>query len=255
MKNLKITNLIMVTIAGAFMLLIPLSTSFAQTALTAEQVLAKVDQCVNGSADQEMKMALVLIDKNGGEQTREIIMLQKGSDRRIGKFLSPADQKGIGFLSLPDNVFYIYLPAYKKTRRIASHIKNTKFASTDFTYEDMEAKNYADKWSARLLAGSETQYQLELLLKNNAASEYGKLILWVNKDNFYPQAIEYYDKNFKPYKKMTSSQIDQVNGFWIAKESLMEDLKSGHKTKMLLRDVKFNSGIAADKFSERYLAQ
>jgi outer membrane lipoprotein-sorting protein len=223
--------------------------------LTAIQLLQKVDQCVNGPSDQEMKIKLVLIDKNNREETREIVMMQKGKDKRIGKFLSPADQKGIGFLSLPDNVFYIYLPAYKKTRRIAAHIKNTKFAGTDFTYEDMEAKNYSRDWTVQALSSENSWNNLELLPKPGVATEYGKMVLWVRTDNFYPEIIEYYDKAGKLYKKMTSDKIEKIDGFWVAKESFMEDLKSGHKSRMILQDVKFNTNIAADKFTERYLSQ
>ena len=80
------------------------------------------------------------------KKKREMSMLQKGSEKRFVKFLSPTAQAGIAFLSLPDDVMYIYLPALKKVRRIASHVKNTKFAGTDFTYEDMEAARYSDKY-------------------------------------------------------------------------------------------------------------
>ncbi|MCX8015128.1 MAG: outer membrane lipoprotein-sorting protein, partial [candidate division WOR-3 bacterium] len=161
----------------------------------------------------------------------------------------------IGFLSLPNNIFYVYLPAYKKTRRIASHIKNTKFAGTDFTYEDMEAKRYTGNWLPKLLSQDEQLYKLEVLTKKNTITDYSKLILSVRTDNFYPQIIEYYDKSGKLTKKMTSEKIEKNGQFWIAKETIMEDFKSGRKTKMILVEVKFNSGIADNIFTERYLAQ
>ncbi len=228
---------------------------FTINAQTSTQILEKVDECINGPADQTMNMKLVLIDKSSKEYNREIIMYQKGSDKRIGKFLSPADQKGIGFLSLPDNIFYIYLPAYKKTRRIASQVKNTKFAGTDFTYEDMAAQKYTDNWNVVKSETENNQYRIELTPKQGVSSEYGKLVLWVGKDNFYPVKIEYYDKGNNLAKLMTRDKVEKIDGFWISKESMMEDLKSGHKTKMILEDVKFNTGIADSKFTERYLAQ
>lgn len=250
MKNNKKLTIIIMSILIFFVVSLA-----KQQSLSASQILEKVDQCINGPTDQEMKMTLVLIDKNGKEQTREIMMLQKGSDKRIGKFLAPADQKGIGFLSLPDNVFYIYLPAYKKTRRIASHIKNTKFAGTDFTYEDMEAKRYSDNWTPRLLENEGNLYQLSLMPKSDIGSQYGKIMLWVRSDNFYPVKIEYYDKGGNLAKRMTRDKVEKINGYWISKESMMEDLKSGHKTKMIVEDVKFDTGIPDNKFTERYLAQ
>jgi hypothetical protein len=66
-------------------------------------------------------------------------------DRTNGCFAlpSPASEAGIAFLSLPDDLMYLYMPAFGRERRIASHVKNQSFAGTDFSYEDMEAREYA----------------------------------------------------------------------------------------------------------------
>jgi len=225
------------------------------TQLTATQILEKVDDVINAPKDQDIKIKLILIDKNGKESMREMSMLQKGSDKRLVKFLSPADQRGIAFLSLPNDVMYLYLPAFKKTRRIASHIKNNKFAGTDFTYEDMEAVRLSEKYNPELLKEEKNSFVLQLTPKAGIRTDYSKLIMWVRADNFYPTKIEHYDKGNNLYKVMTRSKIKKVNGFWISMESEMEDRKTNHKTKMIMEDVEFNSGISDDKFTERYLTR
>jgi len=153
--------------------------------LTASQILSKVDDVVNAPKDQDLKIKLILIDKEGKEETRELVMFQKGSDKRMVKFTSPASQKGIAFLSLPNDIMYLYLPAFKKTRRIASHIKNTKFAGTDFTYEDMEAKRYSEKYIPELLKRDESHYILQLKPKEGIVTDFSKLVMWIRTDNFY----------------------------------------------------------------------
>jgi len=223
--------------------------------LTASQILEKVDDIINAPKDQDLKIKLVLIDKEGKEKIREMSMLQKGSDKRMVKFLSPADQKGIAFLSLPDDIMYLYLPAFKKVRRIASHVKNTKFAGTDFTYEDMEAKRYLEKWLPELIKKEDSHYILQLNPKEGVKTDYSKLIMWVRTDNFYPTKIEHYDKGNKLYKVMVREKIEKVKEYWISKQSEMEDLKEKHKTKMLLEDVKFDSGLSDEFFTERYLSR
>jgi outer membrane lipoprotein-sorting protein len=223
--------------------------------LTATQILEKADAVMNAPKDQELKIQLTIIDKKGNERVRVIDMMQKGSDKRIAKFLSPADQKGIGFLSLPGGLTYIYLPAYKKTRRIASHVKNTKFAGTDFTYEDMEAKRYSDNWQAKLLKEEESFYQLQLKPKKDFKTDYAKLIVSVRTDNFYPTKIEYYDKGDNFIKVMNQKNVEMVDDYWVSKESEMEDLKTGNKTIMLVQEVKFDSGLSDDLFTERYLSR
>ena len=223
--------------------------------LTASQILEKVDDVINAPKDQDLRIKLILIDKKGKEKMREMSMLQKGSDKRMVKFLSPADQRGIAFLSLPDDIMYLYLPAFKKVRRIASHVKNTKFAGTDFTYEDMEAIRYKEKYIPELLKKEENHCVLQLKPREGVKTDYSKLIMWVRMDNFYPTKIEHYDKGDKLYKIMISEKIEKVNGYWISRESEMEDLKAEHKTKMIIVDVKFDSGLSDDKFTKRYLSR
>ncbi len=227
----------------------------ANNQISALQILEKADNVINAPKDQALTIKLVLIDKKGKEKIRKMSMLQKGSDKRIVKFLSPADQKGIAFLSLPKDVMYFYLPAFKKVRRIASHVKNTKFAGTDFSYEDMEAIRFADKYNSKLLKTEENAYVLQLDPKKGIKTEYSKLIMWVRTDNFYPVMIEHYNKGKKLYKIMRRSKIEKINEYWISKESEMEDLRKKHKTKMIISDVKFDSNLSDAKFSKRYLSR
>lgn len=230
--------------------------AFARAAPSdAAGILTQVDAAVNAPRDQSMDMKLILIDKSGAEKVRELTMLQKGSDKRMGKFLSPADQKGIGFLSLPAGVMYIYLPAFNKTRRIASHVKNNKFAGTDFTYEDMEAKNYSGSWLPKLLRSEDGKYVLELKPKNGAETEYSRIVMWIGEQDYYPLKFEYYDKGGKLSKIMTRDKIETVGGYLTARVTEMRDMGSGHTTRMVITNIRYDSGIPDDRFTERYLSQ
>ncbi len=225
--------------------------SFAQ--LTAIEILKKVDEVTYAPKDQFYKSKVTLIDKNGRESYREALMYQKGAHKRLVKFTEPADIRGIGFLSLPDDVNYVYLPAFKKSRRIASHIKNQNFAGTDFTYEDMEALTYSEKWKPELLRKDESHYVLNLTPREGRESEYSRLVMYVRVDNFYPEKIEYYDKAGNLYKVLTRRRIEKVGNYWVAFETEMKDVKKEHTTRMVLEDVKFDTNLSDDIFTLRNL--
>lgn len=230
--------------------------SFSQEVqLSAEQILTKVDEVTNAPKDQELRIKLLLIDNKGAMEEREIIMYQKGSDKRVAKFLSPASQRGIGVLSLPNDVMYLYLPAFKKTRRIASHIKNTKFAGTDFTYEDMEAIRYSERYIPELLKMEGQYFVLQLRPKKDVKTDYSKLVLWVPKDTFFPTKIEYYDKTGRLMKVMRRDKVEQKGQYLIAKESEMEDMVEKHISRMIIIDAKFDTGLSDDIFTERFLSR
>lgn len=221
--------------------------------LTALDVLEKSDLVLNAPKDQEFKMKLILIDKDGGEKEREMKMLQKGSEKRMVKFLSPADQKGIAFLDLPGDTMYLYLPAFKKIRRIAGHIKNQKFAGTDFTYDDMGTINYAEEYDPQFVEKAGEFFVLELTPKEGIKKDYSKLQMWVRQDNFYPAKIEYYGKTGKHIKTMERRKIEKLGDYWFSKEFEVHDLKEEHKTRAVIEDAKFDSGLKDKLFTKRYL--
>jgi len=226
------------------------SITFAQDA---QSIVAKADEVANAPKDQTATMKMILIDKDGNEKVRETTFLQKGSEKRIMRFTSPADQKGIAFLSLPDDVQYLYMPAFHKVRRIASHVKNTKFAGTDFSYDDLSSFEYAKQYDAKQVSDDEVYWVMELTPKPDVEKDYGKLIMSIRKDNYYPAKIDYYDKGGNLWKKMERRNIEKIEKYWFAKEIEIKDLKEEHGTKMVLSDVKFDTGLSDKTFTQRYL--
>ncbi|MDD3876052.1 MAG: outer membrane lipoprotein-sorting protein [Bacteroidales bacterium] len=221
----------------------------------AVQILEKVDDVMNAAHDQEVTVRISIFDRRGNESVRELSMIQKGSDKRMIKFLSPADQKGIAFLSLPNDNLTMYMPAFGRTRKVAGHVRNSKFAGTDYTYEDMEAKRYLDKYNPRLLGADDEAYKLELIPKDLEKSEYSKIHVTVRKSNFYPLIVEYFDKRGTAAKKLTSSDIRKIGEYYIAYRTTMEDLRSGTKTIMQITNVRFDGNLSDDLFTERYLTR
>jgi outer membrane lipoprotein-sorting protein len=225
------------------------------TGLTAAQVLDRMDESINGPKDQSYTLRLVLTDKDGGQKTREMIMLQKGREKRMVRFLSPADQRGIAFLSLPGGIQYLYLPAFNKVRRIASQVKNTNFAGTDFTYDDLEAVKWSDKWTATILSRDPEKTVLQMTPVAGRTADYPRQLVTVRSDNFYPVRIEMYDTSGALAKILLRGDLKQVQGYWVSMETTMEDCKKHHKTQMLVSDLKLDSGIGEEKFTERALGQ
>lgn len=222
--------------------------------LTPKEIVNKMDEVLNAPKDQKMKMKLVVIDKNGKEKEKLIEITQKGKDKRMGKFLLPEDQKGIGFLSLPNGVFYVYLPAMKKTQLIASQSKGGKFAGTDFTYEDLETKKYADYWDGEITKEDDGNYYLKMTPKSDYKSSYGSIVIKVDKENFYPVNIEFYDKRGNLIKTLKRENLERINGYIVSKVSEMKDLKSGNTTKMIIEEIKFDTGIQDNQFKPEKLS-
>ncbi len=246
MRKLNLT----VLVSALFLL-----AGFNANAQDAGQILKGMDDVMYAPKDQDSKIKIVLIDKNEREKIREATVLQKGTDMRLFKFTAPAAQAGVAFLSLANDVMYIYMPAFGKERRIASHVKNQKFAGTDFSYDDMEAKPYSDKYTPKILNTEGDAYVLELTPNPDIKTDYSKLIATINKSNYYPSKIEYYDKTSRKVKELVNKQIEEVDGYWVSKDMTMTDLKKNHKTKMITTSVTYDNGFTDDEFTVRKLKQ
>jgi outer membrane lipoprotein-sorting protein len=245
MKKLKFQTAAMTVIFVA-------GTLFSANAQDATTILKKMDNVMYSPKDQSGKNKIILIDKAGKQEIREATIQQKGTAQRMFRFMAPASQAGIAVLSLPNDVMYLYLPAFGKERRIATSAKNQNFAGTDFSYDDMESKPYSDKYTPKLLKTEGNVFVLELTPKGQ--SDYSKLIVNINKTNYYPESMEYYDKGNTKIKDAKYT-FKKVGNYWNASEIEMTDLKKNHKTKMQMSDVKYDTGLSDDDFSVRKLKQ
>ena len=223
-----------------------------KTAQDANKILNKMDNVLYAPKDMTGTNTIILIDKNGKQETREATIKQKGDDKRIMHFTSPASQAGIAVLALPNDVMYLYLPAFGKERRISASVKNQNFAGTDFTYDDMEPIPYADKYTPELVKTEGDEFLLELTPKGR--SDYSKIMVHVNKTYFYPELMEYYDRGNTKIKEAKYS-FKKVGNYWNAEEIEMTDLKKNHTTKMQMSEVKYDNGLSDDEFTVRKLKQ
>jgi len=218
----------------------------------AAEIIKKMDQLLYAPKDMTGTNTLILIDKNGKEESRSAVVKQKGTNMRIMRFTSPASQAGISVLALPNDVMYMYLPAFGKERRISASVKNQNFAGTDFSYDDMEPKPYAEKYTSKLLNTEADNFVMELIPKGN--SDYSKLIITINKGNYYPVAMEYYDRGGNKVKVATYN-FQKIGNYWNTSEVEMTDLKKNHRTIMKMSNVKYDTGLTDDEFTVRKLIQ
>jgi len=246
MKKLKFKDV-------AFIALLFMCNAFTTQAQDATTILKKTDDVMYSSKDMTGINKIILIDKNGKQSSREATLAQKGAGKRLFRFTKPSSQAGISVLSLPNDVMYLYMPAFGKERRISSSVKNQKFAGTDFSYDDMESKTFTEKYSAKMLNAESDNFVLELIPKSKK-SAYSKIIISINKQYYYPVKMEYYDKG-KRKTKVADYTFKKIGNYWNASEIVMKDLKRNHTTKMIMSNVKYNTGLTDNDFTLRKLQE
>ncbi|MCK7509027.1 MAG: outer membrane lipoprotein-sorting protein [Desulfobacterales bacterium] len=97
----------------------------------ANDILEKMDALMYSPKDMTVKIKIILIDKTEKKKYAKQLFSEKETITAF-RFTSPASQAGIAVLSLPDDVMYLYLPAFGKERRIATSAKNREFCRYRF---------------------------------------------------------------------------------------------------------------------------
>jgi len=229
------------------------ATIYASSLDEGRALLKEVQEKITVSGDRVSVQRMRLVDADGTERVRGMKTYELGEDRTLITFTEPADVKGVSVLTLPGNTIYMYMPAFGKVRRIASHIKNQNFMGTDFSYEDI-SMNYVDNYDVigfEKTGEEETPYYLELRPKPDSEISYSKLNMWMNKDRV-PVLVEYFGKDGELSKRMTV-RPELVGDYWEMTYIEMETVGTGHKTIIELSKVEHDTGLKQDFFSPRNL--
>jgi len=218
-------------------------------------VLAKVDNAMNNFTDGEFESKLLIRDPSG--QAREIgfTTFQKVPDKRLVRFSSPGDLKGMGVLVENKDVMYVYLPGFQKVRRVGTHVKNQTFMGSDFSYEDMSLSRYSPTYDAKLVKEDANQWELELTVKAGQEIEYPKVHMIVEKRSNQPLKIDFMDAGGKLLKTSdyVDYHIDDANHYGPTKVVVTDHRRNDHKSEIVFTRVKLNQGLKDDFFTQRTL--
>ena len=234
-------------------LLAGLVSATAVSAQDANRILARIDSVLKAPRDMTAVQKMTLIDRAGGRKSRTIKIMMKGSELRLIRFLSPADVCGVSFLRIAADRLYLYLPAFRKVRRIAASIKRESFMGTDFSYEDVSQTGYSKDYAAAEAQIQGDRYRVELRPKEGADVGYGKIVLYADTATYVLRKAEFYDRSEKPVKILRTGRVKKIDGYWTPREMEMVTVKTGHKTVLELSEIRFDQGLPDRLFTQRYL--
>ena len=236
----------------SFVILCLASQSLAQD-LTGEQIVRKVET-VNTAQDEKSTVELVLVTKDKRKQKRSMeTLFVKGEgddDKSKLRFLTPENVRGLSLLTHEaggrSDDQWVYLPAFKKVKKIASSKRTNRFAQTDFTYEDLRTEDYSAfnyKKLADKKVGERDAYVVEATPKNPDTTGYSKRWIAVDKERWATLEIVYFDKKDRKQKTLTNMKLTQFGKYWRPSLSKMEDHLRGSVTAMRFTDRLLNKGI------------
>jgi len=228
-------------------------------ALTAQQIIDKSSENRN-VRNSIQTMVLKTYDKSGRSRERTIeSRVKEGADgkaRSHVRFVQPDDVAGVQFLTIQnpggEDDQWLYMPAGEgMLNRISGSSKKGSFMGTDFRFEDLEV-GAADEGTHTLLGEESVTvggvayacYKLKTVPNADMGSSYTKFVTWVGKDDFVPRQVEFYDKKEELEKRLTLPSVKSEGDVMIPLLTVMENLKRGTKTEIVVSDYKVNVDAA-----------
>lgn len=215
----------------------------AAMAETASEIIeqARDVQRVNNGIQQ---VQMTLISKNGSERQRHFEMrVRKEGDlvQTYIRFSKPTDVAGTQLVVIdhPDrnDEQLLYLPALKRTNRIAGKARKGSFMGSDFSYEDLEVSDAKDA-THTLVAETDSTWTIDT--KPGADSSYGRIQAVVSKSDYLPRKVDFFDTKGNHKKTLEVIETATENGTIIPTHSVMKNVSRGTSTRMKVSEWKTN---------------
>ena len=233
-----------------------MSSVFSQTGF---EIAIMVDETPT-PMDMSNKTKMILTNSRG--KSRSNAMVSKsvdGNKKQLIWFLEPKDDKGVSFLKIEhddkDDEMRMWLPAFKKVRRISSKKKGDAFMGSDLSYEDLSSRNLDENDYNRLddeVVEGKDCYVLEITPGKEANSSYSKHVSWIEKSSLVGVKEESYDKRGR-LKKVKEFTFQILKDYHVIKRVFVKDVQKTHSTEVTFSDVQVDSGIDKNLFQEKNL--
>lgn len=245
MKNLLIAVLLL--------LFVLVSSSFAEDLPKGYDIMKGADDQANNFPDMSFTMTMTLVDSAGNKGIRVLELRQKG-EKRLLVFTEPPSDRGMAFLALDEYTNFVYLPAFKKIRRIAAHVRNQSFMGSDMSYEDTATTRYLKSYNAKCLGEASDLWRIELIPKPDAKVGYAKLELRIHKKDKTINEIHYFNAVGKKIKEEIRTEFKVYKDkYWQPGKVKMVNFQDNHKTILDFSNTIFAQGLTDDLFSKRNL--
>ncbi len=227
------------------------------------EVAKKSEDVMSGFEDSISKMTMTLINARGQKKIRTMKMKAlegKDEDKSLMEFLSPADVKGTRFLSYEhidkDDDQWLYLPALKRVKRIASKNKSGSFMGSEFSYEDLSTfnvKKYTYEGEVKVVKLNEKDVYLGTSVPISKYSGYTKLVTYVDVKTFLIQKVEYYDRKKKLLKISYFDEYKKFGSIYRMGKITMKNIQNDKTTILVWSEESIKNGLKAKDFHKRYL--
>ena len=223
------------------------------------EIATEADRRDQGFADLTANITMI-IKQDGGQQQRDLkfsaLELSDDGEKRLFVFHHPADIKGTAVLNYShirgDDDQWIFLPAFKRVKRISSANKSRPFVGSEFYYEDLVSIELP-KYHYLYLGEEEIHGQPCFKVQFTPTYEnsgYSRQIVYLDKQYYRVQKVEFFDPQNALLKTLTANGYHQYLGkYWRPDVLHMINHRNNRETIMQWKNIKMKNGLSRQDFT------
>jgi len=238
----------------SFLFMAFVMAGFAAQSQDAKEIVQKANDLVMGKTSQGV--TTMTIERPGWTRTVSMKSWSNGTDYYMILITAPARDKGQVFLKR-ENDMWNWMPSISRMIKIPPSMMNQSWMGSDFTNDDLVKMNsIVEDYNHSILAEEEVGgfncYKIELMPKEDAAVVWGKIILWIAKEDHYQMKAEYFDEDMVLINTMTGSEVTQFGDRKLpAHLEMVPADKEGNKTILHTDEMEFDVDLPASFFSQQ----
>lgn len=231
-----------------------ISTSIQAQELTATEIMKKVTNNKQGeNLYSEVTMTIIR-----PTWTREVGLKNwtKGGDYSLILITSPAKDKGQAFLKRGKDLWN-WIPSIDRMIKMSSSVMGQSWMGSDFTNDDMtkqasKVEDYTHELEKTEIVRGHDCYKIILTPKESAIVVWGKIIMWITKDDFIEVKSEFYDEDHELVNTYNGFDIQNYQGRKIpSRLEVIPADKPNQKTVLTILKNDFNKPISESFFSQQ----
>ncbi len=238
-----------ISILLLFVLLIPV---YGQDA---REIIKKADEKMQGEETSQSTMTMTIVRPTW---QREVTFKSwtKGRDYSLALVTAPAKEAGQTFLKR-ETEMWNWNPTINRLIKLPPSMMSQGWMGSDFSNDDLlKESSIVVDYTHEIIGEEEIDgwdcYKIELIPLEDAAVVWGKIFKWIAKEELLQMKTEYYDEDDYLIKTELAYDMKTMGGRLIpSKFELIPEEEEGHKTVVVMDDIKFNEPIPDSFFSQQ----
>lgn len=235
----------------SLMLIFPFAFANAQNA---KEIITKMHETTRGeSSFAEMSMT---IERPRFSRDVSIRSWSLGDDFSLIQITAPARDEGTSFLKR-GNEIWNFVPTVDRTIKMPPSMMSQSWMGSDFTNDDLvRESSIIEDYEHTFLRMEEVDgrqaYVIQLIPKPDTPIVWGKVIVWVDAEDFFQHRVENFDQRNELASTMVFDEIQNLGGRMLpARITMIPANRPNQRTIIRYQQMQFDIDISESFFSQQ----